>query len=119
MPAMLAAIDSRFSTDLRNPHSDADQTRACRTLHGIGIHALQTGAITPMHIGMPGTMSQFALGDIRAKTRRGLRAVADDGRSAGGLCYGCRVTPGKHGRRCGRARGRDAYARYSLDSERS
>ena len=36
-------------------------------------------------------MSQLALADIKAKTQRGLRAVAEDGRSAGGICYGYRA----------------------------
>jgi len=61
------------------------------TFHGITIHSVQQGQITPMHIGLLGTMSQMFLADIRAKTTRGLRAVAEDGRSAGGLCYGYRV----------------------------
>ena len=46
-----------------------------------------------MHIGLLGTMAQMQLSDIRSKTTRGLRAVAQDGRSAGGLCYGYSAVP--------------------------
>ncbi len=72
------------------------------TFYGIRIQTLQHDAITPMHIGLLGTMSQMLLGDIRTKTRRGLRAVAKGRWSAGGLCYGYRVAAGEHGRRGGR-----------------
>jgi DNA invertase Pin-like site-specific DNA recombinase len=165
---MLRAVTySRFSSDLQNPRSAADQTRACRlyaesqgwvvvgsyedhaisgasqqrpgfsqlvkeaaarrfdvvvcealdrlsrkladiatlherlAFHGIAIHTVQQGAITPMHIGLLGTMSQLFLSDLKAKTRRGLRAVAEDGRSGGGLTYGYRVArdDGPRGRR--------------------
>ncbi|WP_237213357.1 recombinase family protein [Falsiroseomonas oryziterrae] len=155
-----AVTYARFSSDLQNPRSAADQTRACQlyaeaqgwvvvgsyedhaisgasvhrpgfaqlvadagagrfdvvvtegldrlsrkladiaTLHerlgflGIPIHTIQHGVITPMHIGLVGTMSQLHLSDLRAKTRRGLRAVAEGGRSAGGLTYGYRVVGG-------------------------
>lgn len=64
------------------------------TFLGITVHSVQHGVITPMHIGLLGTMSQMFLGDLKAKTRRGLRAVAEDGRSAGGLCFGYRVDLG-------------------------
>ncbi|MDO8944534.1 MAG: recombinase family protein, partial [Desulfobacterales bacterium] len=58
------------------------------SFRGVTIHSVQQGPITPMHIGLLGTMAQMQLSDIRSKTTRGLRAVAQDGRSAGGLCYG-------------------------------
>ncbi len=64
------------------------------TFLGIAVHSVQHGVITPMHIGLLGTMSQMFLGDLKAKTRRGLRAVAEDGRSAGGLCFGYRIDLG-------------------------
>lgn len=69
---------------------------------GIAIHTVQQGAVTPMHIGLLGTMSQLFLADLKAKTRRGLRAVAEDGRSAGGVSYGYRSAPAMEGRRGGR-----------------
>jgi DNA invertase Pin-like site-specific DNA recombinase len=61
------------------------------TFLGITIHSVQQGPITPMHIGLLGTMSQMFLADLRSKTTRGLRSVAEDGRSAGGRCYGYRI----------------------------
>ena len=58
---------------------------------GIGIHTVQQDPITQLHIGLLGTMGQLALADVKAKTLRGLRAVAKDGRSGGGLSYDYRV----------------------------
>jgi site-specific DNA recombinase len=66
------------------------------TFLGITIHSVQQGPITPMHIGLLGTMSQMFQADLRAKTTRGLRSVAEDGRSAGGRCYGYRVAVPDH-----------------------
>ena len=66
---------------------------------GIGIHTIQQGPVTHLHIGMLGTMSQLFLADLKAKTRRGLRAVAEEGRNAGGRSYGYRVGSGDDGRR--------------------
>ena len=69
---------------------------------GIALHTLQQGLITAMHIGLLGRMSQLALANINAKTQRGLRAVAEDGRSAGGICYGYRpaaIEPSRQDRR--------------------
>ncbi|WP_439598247.1 recombinase family protein [Falsiroseomonas sp.] len=60
---------------------------------GIAIHTVQQGPVTQLHIGLLGTMSQLFLADLKAKTHRGLRAVAEDGRSAGGICYGYRIAP--------------------------
>jgi DNA invertase Pin-like site-specific DNA recombinase len=65
---------------------------------GLQIHTVQQGPITAMHIGLLGTMSQLCLSDLKAKTHRGLRAVAEHGRSAGGLCYGYRVVSGIAGK---------------------
>ena len=67
------------------------------SFHGITIHSVQQGQITQMHIGLLGTMAQMQLSDIRSKTTRGLRAVAQDGRSAGGLCYGYKIAPAADG----------------------
>ena len=83
--------------------SDVAKLHDQLTFLGIRIHSVQQGVITEMHIGLLGTMSQLFLSDLRAKTRRGLRAVAEDGRSAGGLSYGYRIVPGEHGERGRRA----------------
>ncbi|PWS36803.1 resolvase [Falsiroseomonas bella] len=65
---------------------------------GIAIHTVQQGPVTQLHIGLSGTMSQLFLADLKAKTHRGLRAVAEDGRSAGGISYGYRIAPAPDGR---------------------
>ncbi|MDN3568486.1 recombinase family protein [Paeniroseomonas aquatica] len=62
------------------------------SFRGIAIHTMQQGLISQMHIGLLGTMSQLFLSDLRHKTHRGLEAVARDGRSAGGLCFGYKVS---------------------------
>jgi len=61
------------------------------TFLNIQIHTLQDGLIQPLQVGIMGTMSQLFLNELRHKTRRGLTAVANEGRSAGGLCYGYRA----------------------------
>ncbi len=37
----------------------------------IGLHTVATGEITPMHVGMLGTMAQMYLKDLAEKTKRG------------------------------------------------
>src|SRR4029079_15858745 len=44
-----------------------------------------------LHIGFKGTMNALFLKDLAEKTHRGLRGRIEDGKSAGGLCYGYRV----------------------------
>ncbi len=69
----------------------------------IKFHTLRHGEITALHIAMLGIASQMLLGDIREKTKRGLRSVARDGRSTGGRCYAYRIAPTDDGGRGGRA----------------
>ncbi len=54
----------------------------------VKIHAVSTGEITPMHIGMLGTMAQLYLSDLRDKTLRGQLGRALQGKIPGGLAYG-------------------------------
>ena len=49
---------------------------------------LSEGHINELHIGLKGTMSALFLKDLADKTRRGMGARVDQGRVAGGLCYG-------------------------------
>src|SRR5437764_3823053 len=49
------------------------------------------GDITHLHIGFKGTMNAIFLKDLAEKTHRGLRGRIEDGKSAGGLCYGYRL----------------------------
>lgn len=39
--------------------------------HGMGLHAVNVGAVSTMHVGMLGTMAQMLLSDLREKTKRG------------------------------------------------
>src|SRR5690349_19076570 len=55
---------------------------------GIKIHTVNAGQITPMHIGMLGTMSQLYISDLREKTWRGQLGRARKGRIPGGRAYG-------------------------------
>ncbi|WP_161958834.1 recombinase family protein [Ferruginivarius sediminum] len=55
---------------------------------GIKVHAANAGEITPMHIGMLGTMAQMYLADLRDKTRRGQRGRVQAGRIPAGRAYG-------------------------------
>jgi DNA invertase Pin-like site-specific DNA recombinase len=59
----------------------------------IGLHTVATGEITPMHVGMLGTMAQMYLKDLAEKTRRGQLGRALKGRIPGGRAYGYDVLP--------------------------
>ncbi len=58
---------------------------------GVKIVTLSEGEITPLHIGLKGTMNALFLDDLADKTRRGLRGRVEIGRSGGGISYGYRV----------------------------
>jgi hypothetical protein len=57
----------------------------------VNIVTIAEGDITHLHIGFKGTMNALFLKDLAEKTHRGLRGRVEDGKSAGGLCYGYRV----------------------------
>jgi hypothetical protein len=61
------------------------------TFAGVNIVTIAEGDITHLHIGFKGTMNALFLKDLAKKTHRGLRGRVEDGKSAGGLCYGYRV----------------------------
>lgn len=63
------------------------------TFMGIKFHTHSQGEITPIHIGLLGTMAQQYLADLRDKTKRGLLGRVRKGLSAGGLAFGYRVDP--------------------------
>lgn len=54
----------------------------------VKIITLSGGEITPLHIGLTGTMNALYLKELANKTRRGLRGRVEQGKSGGGLCYG-------------------------------
>lgn len=61
---------------------------------GLGLHAVNVGAVTTMHVGLLGTMAQMFLSDLRDKTKRGQLGRVLKGRVAGGKAYGYDVLPG-------------------------
>jgi site-specific DNA recombinase len=67
------------------------------TFAGVNIVTLAEGDITHLHIGFKGTMNALFLKDLAEKTHRGLRGRIEDGKSAGGLCYGYRVVKAFNG----------------------
>lgn len=54
----------------------------------VEIWTLADGRISQMHTGFKGLMSELFLAQLADKTRRGMLAVAREGRYASGLCYG-------------------------------
>ena len=63
------------------------------TFHGVQIHTLRFGHVTPMHVAMLGTMAEMQLSDMRDKVRRGQLGRVRLGRTPGGLAYGYEVVP--------------------------
>jgi len=66
---------------------------------GVKLFAVSTGEITPMHVGMLGTMAQMYLADLREKTKRGQLGRALQGRIPGGKAYGYDVVEPASGSR--------------------
>jgi site-specific DNA recombinase len=84
---VLAESLDRFSRD----QEDTAGLFKRLTFAGVTIVTLTEGDITYLHIGFKGTMNALFLKDLAEKTHRGLRGRIEDGKSAGGLCYGYRV----------------------------
>ncbi len=84
---VLAESLDRFSRD----QEDTAGLFKRLTFAGVNIVTLAEGDITHLHIGFKGTMNALFLKDLTEKTHRGLRGRIEDGKSAGGLCYGYRV----------------------------
>lgn len=57
----------------------------------VSMVTLSEGEITPLHIGLRGTMNAMVLKDTADKVRRGMRGRVENGKSAGSLPYGYRV----------------------------
>lgn len=58
---------------------------------GVKMFTVSEGEITPLYIGLKGTMNAVHLDDLADKTRRGLRGRVEAGRSGGGVSFGYRV----------------------------
>jgi site-specific DNA recombinase len=84
---VLAESLDRFSRD----QEDTAGLFKRLTFAGVNIVTLAEGDITHLHIGFKGTMNALFLKDLAEKTHRGMRGRIEDGKSAGGLCYGYRV----------------------------
>lgn len=84
---VLAESLDRFSRD----QEDTAGLFKRLTFAGVNIVTIVEGDITHLHIGFKGTMNALFLKDLAEKTHRGLRGRVEDGKSAGGLCYGYRV----------------------------
>jgi DNA invertase Pin-like site-specific DNA recombinase len=85
--AVLAESLDRFSRD----QEDTAGLFKRLTFAGVNIVTIAEGDIAHLHIGFKGTMNALFLKDLAEKTHRGLRGRVEDGKSAGGLCYGYRV----------------------------
>jgi site-specific DNA recombinase len=84
---VLAESLDRFSRD----QEDTAGLFKRLTFASVNIVTIAEGDITHLHIGFKGTMNALFLKDLAEKTHRGLRGRVEDGKSAGGLCYGYRV----------------------------
>jgi site-specific DNA recombinase len=84
---VLAESLDRFSRD----QEDTAGLFKRLTFAGVNIVTIAEGDITHLHVGFKGTMNALYLKDLAEKTHRGLRGRIEDGKSAGGLCYGYRV----------------------------
>jgi DNA invertase Pin-like site-specific DNA recombinase len=84
---VLAESLDRFSRD----QEDTAGLFKRLTFAGVNIVTIAEGDITHLHIGFKGTMNALFLKDLAEKTHPGLRGRVEDGKSAGGLCYGYRV----------------------------
>jgi DNA invertase Pin-like site-specific DNA recombinase len=59
---------------------------------GVSLVTLSEGEISPLHVGLKGTMNALFLKDLADKTRRGMRGKLEKGMAVAGLSYGYRVT---------------------------
>ena len=86
---VVEALDrlSRKLSEIARLHDELQFTR-------IGLHAVSTGRIETMHVGMLGTMAQIYVADLREKTRRGQLGRILQGRAAAGKAFGYDVVPG-------------------------
>jgi site-specific DNA recombinase len=66
---------------------------------GVGLHAVNIGQVTTMHVGLLGTMAQLYLSDLKEKTRRGQLGRALACKIPGGRAYGYRLVEGACGER--------------------
>ncbi len=92
---IIDAKEGKFDTVIcealdRLSRDQADLAGIRKTLifHNVTIHTVQDGEVGTIHIGIKGLMGELYLADLAQKTKRGLQAVVNDGRQAGGKSYG-------------------------------
>ncbi|WP_289286660.1 recombinase family protein [Methylophaga sp. UBA3991] len=73
---------------LSRDQADLAQIRKDLVFYNVTIHTVQDGEVGTIHIGIKGLMGELYLADLAQKTKRGLQAVVNDGRQAGGKSYG-------------------------------
>ncbi len=84
---VLAESLSRISRDQEDIASIFKRLK----FHKARIVTLSESEVGELHIGVTGTMNALFLTNLASMTHRGLVGVVEDGRSAGGLCYGYEV----------------------------
>lgn len=92
--ALAGAFDVVLAESLDRFSRDQEDTAGLfkrLTFAGVRIVTVSEGDIGHLHVGLKGTMNALFLKDLAEKTHRGLRGRIEDGKSAGGLCYGYRV----------------------------
>ncbi|MEO5337223.1 MAG: recombinase family protein [Magnetospirillum sp. WYHS-4] len=60
------------------------------TFHGVRIATLLEGEVSELHVGLSSTINAVFLKSLAEKTRRGQRGRVQEGKIAGGLCFGYR-----------------------------
>jgi DNA invertase Pin-like site-specific DNA recombinase len=90
---VLAEALDRFSRD----QEDTAGLFKRLTFAGVNIVTIAEGDITHLHIGFKGTINALFLKDLAERTRRGLHGRIENGKSAGGRCYGYRVVKTRNG----------------------
>ncbi len=73
---------------LSRDQADLAQIRKTLNFYGVGIHTVQDGEVGTIHIGIKGLLGELYLADLAQKTKRGMQAVVNGGRQAGGKSYG-------------------------------
>ncbi|WP_207103151.1 recombinase family protein [Paracoccus shandongensis] len=81
---VLAESLDRISRSMK----DTAEFYAIASFHGIGIHTVDAGESDKLRIGITSTMAEMFIDNLRAKTRRGLKARVEAGGSGGGRAYG-------------------------------
>ncbi len=56
--------------------------------NNVKLFTLSEGEITPLHVGLKGTMNALFLKDLADKTRRGMRGRMEAGKAVAGIAYG-------------------------------